>query len=67
MEITSNIGTLHEKMYFFEKVKTKRELPHKQAMAGKPEGELILKLTDVDPRSRPSTEEIKSVWLPKWE
>lgn len=47
LELTINIGTTHERMDYFEKVKAKRRLPDGCAIKDKPEGELILKLTEV--------------------
>lgn len=67
LEVASNIGTLHEKIEYFDRLKTKREIPESCSAFNQIEGELILRLTETSPKRRPTAEEIKKVWLNKWE
>ena len=65
LELSCNITTTHEKMTTFMSVKQKRELPSND-LKDTIEGELILSLTQEDPKMRPCAKEIQSSWLPRW-
>lgn len=55
LELSSNVTTAHEKITSFSLVKEKRQLPKQnKTLASQVEGELILALTEKDPRMRPS-------------
>lgn len=66
LEMSSVISTTHEKLINFSSVKENRELPSSSNLAGTSEGDLIMLLTQVDPALRPSAEQIRDIWLPKW-
>ncbi len=67
LELSCNITTTHEKISTFTMIKEKREFPAWTKIKGSPEGNIIVQLTEPNPRKRPSALEIRSQWLKLWE
>ena len=54
LELSTNINTTHEKLTSFTFVKEKRQLPPGSNLKNTTEGQLIMKLTQINPEDRPS-------------
>lgn len=67
-DMVCNPQTLMETMRIDEALKaSKPSLPRGYKLDGLVEAELMLSMVQPDPEQRPSIDQIRDVWLPRWE
>jgi serine/threonine protein kinase len=69
LELSCNIGTIHEKYSIFESLRENHKLDKRvmDNLKDHSELDLIMALTINDPKLRPSAERVRSMLMPKWE